>query len=69
MKVLYRQEDLTVITEVFEGEKYFKPDDVEVYEGTLVDFYLENPEYIKVEEYVEEPIEEDTEEYTDFVID
>ena len=65
MKVLYRPEDLTVIVEVFEGEKYFKPDDVEVYEGTLDNFYLENPEYIKVEEYIEEPIEEDT----DFVID
>ena len=65
MKVLYRPADLTVITEVFEGEKYFKPDDVEVYEGTLDNFYLENPEYVKIEEYIEEPIEEDI----DFVID
>lgn len=65
MKVLYRQEDLTVIAEVFEDEKYFKPDDVSVYEGTLVDFYNENPEYIKIEQYVEESIEEDT----DFVGD
>ena len=63
MKVLYKQEDLTVIAEVFEGDKYFKPDNVEVYEGTLDNFYLENPEYIKVEEYIEEPIEED---FTDY---
>lgn len=69
MKVLYRPEDLTVIAELFEGDKYFKPDNVSVYEGTLVDFYNENPEYVKIEEYIEEYIEEPIEEDSDFIID
>lgn len=45
--VLFNPYGRLIITEVFEGEKYYLPLDnsVEVYEGTLVDFQSEFPEY------------------------
>lgn len=43
--VLYRPSDKTIIAEVFVGEAYSVPIDVEVYVGTLEDFLNDNPEY------------------------
>lgn len=43
--VLYRKSDKTIIAEVFEGEQYFRPDDVTRYNGTLEEFLIEYPDY------------------------
>ena len=43
--VLYRKADTQVITEVFEGEQYWRPNDVTRYNGTLQEFLIERPEY------------------------
>lgn len=61
--VLYIEESKTIIGEVFVGDSFSVPDDVSVYIGTLNAFLEANPEYIKIEEYIEKPIEED---FTDY---
>lgn len=43
--VLYRPSDKTIISEVFVGESYYIPNDIEVYIGTLEDFLNDNPDY------------------------
>jgi len=43
--VLYNPSELIVVAEVFTGESYFIPLNVEVYEGTLEQFLIDNPEY------------------------
>lgn len=43
--VLYRENEKLIIAEVYEGEQYFIPSDVTVYNGTLEDFLIEYPEY------------------------
>lgn len=43
--VLYREIEKVIIAEVFEGEQYFIPEDVSIYEGTLEEFKAENPDY------------------------
>lgn len=52
--VLYRESSKTIIAEVYEGEQYFIPSDVTVYNGTLEDFKDEYPDY----EFEPEKIEE-----------
>lgn len=48
-----------VVVKVIDTEPYY----VSVYIGTLDAFLEKNPEYIKVEQYVEEHVEED---FTDY---
>ena len=52
--VLFRIETKTIIAEVFEGEQYFIPSDVTVYNGTLEDFLIEYPDYEFETEIIEE---------------
>lgn len=39
--VLYRESNKTIIAEVYEGEQYFIPSDITIYNGTLEDFISE----------------------------
>lgn len=41
--VLYRESSKTIIAEVYEGEQYFIPSDVTVYNGTLEDLRMNIP--------------------------
>ena len=52
--VLYRKETKTIIAEVYEGQQYFIPSDVAIYNGTLEDFRSENPDYEFETEITEE---------------
>lgn len=42
---LYRENEKLIIAEVYEGQQYFIPSDVAVYNGTLEDFRSEYPDY------------------------
>lgn len=43
--VLYNPSELIVVAEVFTGESYYIPQSVEIYEGNLEQFLIDNPEY------------------------
>ena len=48
--VLYNPEEKRIISEVYEGQQYFRPENVKRYNGDLQEFIIENPEYTFNEE-------------------
>lgn len=52
--VLYRSEDLSIIGEVYVGERYFIGNGVEVYIGTLEQFLIDNPQYNEENEFTDD---------------